>query len=78
MSECIKKIIVNGYHKDHNTLFDEGLFIDVEFPVCPCIGDKITLDNANGKCLYRVIDREFTLYGDDNLYDFVVLILEDA
>lgn len=73
-----RKIIVSGYHKDHNQFFDDSIFLDIEFPTCPCIGDKITIDNTYGKCSYRVIDREFNLYGIDNLYEFMILILEEA
>jgi len=76
--EQLKKIIISGYHKDHNHVFDDSIFLDIEFPICPCIGDKITLDNVNGKCSYRVIDREFNLYGIDNLYEYTILILEDV
>ena len=83
MNECSnerenQKIIISGYHKDHNQFFDDSIFLDIEFPVCPCIGDKITLNNVNGKCSYRVVDREFNLYGIDNLYEYTILILDDV
>jgi hypothetical protein len=75
--QCSNKIIISAVNKDHHSIFDIDIFVDVEFPTCPCVGDKITITGlGKDNCSYRVVDKEFILFGVDKSFDYIQLYLE--